>query len=138
MVLNSSTVADQLVQLHFKSAKHLGIWSEYLMESHRPRAPSGHKRIHGMVMVSISSLDGVFNRTETWTKATTERSSFVSENIFRALDTYSLYGANFSSEHDNEALLKTCRSINLETIVISLLKALLLGSAFTITTKCIG
>ena len=91
-----------------------------------------------MVMVSISSLDGVFNRTKTWTKATTERSSFVSENIFRALDTYSLYGANFSSEHDNEALLKACRSINLETIVISLLKALMLGSAFTITTKCTG
>ena len=28
VVLSSVTVADQLVQLHFKSAKHLGIWSE--------------------------------------------------------------------------------------------------------------
>ena len=28
VVLSSLTMIDQLVQLHFKSAKHLGIWSE--------------------------------------------------------------------------------------------------------------
>ena len=108
------------------------------MESHRPRAPSSHKRIHEMVMVSISSSDAVFNRTKTWPKATTERSSFVSENIFRAFNTYSLWEASFSSEHDNEALLETSRSINCTTIVIGLLKTLMLGSAFTIIIKCIG
>ena len=28
VVLSSFTMIDQLVQLHFKSGKHLGIWSE--------------------------------------------------------------------------------------------------------------
>ena len=61
--LSFNAVADQLVYLQCKSAKHPGIWLESLMQSQKPGTP-GYKQTPGMTMVSIPSLDGVFTRTK--------------------------------------------------------------------------